>query len=205
MMKNMMSTRYKGIVDLQISRRYLLTGTPLQNNLRELLSLLAFILPTIFGGKKSFHEVDGDECEAPEDTLGVTSEEAMDAAQKLFKLSIGTASSRGATSLSASRIDRAKRCMMPFLLRRSKDMVLKDLPQKISRVDFCTMPDCQQQIYKSVASRRTDLGSPISVAAPNLEGGGVDVIMSAAEKNKLFANLLMEMRKAANHPLLLRR
>lgn len=35
----------------QAERRLLLTGTPLQNNLLELMSLLCFVMPEIFSGK----------------------------------------------------------------------------------------------------------------------------------------------------------
>ena len=36
---------------MQAERRLLLTGTPLQNNLLELMSLLCFVMPDIFQGK----------------------------------------------------------------------------------------------------------------------------------------------------------
>lgn len=47
---------------LQADRRLLLTGTPLQNNLLELMSLLAFVMPDIFTSKtehlkKIFHSM----------------------------------------------------------------------------------------------------------------------------------------------------
>ena len=35
----------------QAERRLLLTGTPLQNNLVELMSLLCFVMPELFEGK----------------------------------------------------------------------------------------------------------------------------------------------------------
>lgn len=38
---------------LQAKRRILLTGTPLQNNLLELMSLLIFLMPSIFAGKQN--------------------------------------------------------------------------------------------------------------------------------------------------------
>ena len=38
-------------------RRLLLTGTPLQNNLPELWSLLNFLLPTIFKSVENFEQV----------------------------------------------------------------------------------------------------------------------------------------------------
>ena len=36
---------------VQAERRLVLTGTPLQNNLVELMSLLAFVMPDLFSGK----------------------------------------------------------------------------------------------------------------------------------------------------------
>ena len=38
-------------ISAQAERRLLLTGTPLQNNLLELISLLCFLMPDIFAGK----------------------------------------------------------------------------------------------------------------------------------------------------------
>ena len=38
-------------ISLQAERRLLLTGTPLQNNLLELMSLLCFVMPEVFMGK----------------------------------------------------------------------------------------------------------------------------------------------------------
>lgn len=40
----------------QIRRRLLLTGTPIQNSLQELWSLLNFILPNIFNSSQNFEE-----------------------------------------------------------------------------------------------------------------------------------------------------
>lgn len=37
---------------LQADRKLLLTGTPLQNNLVELMSLLVFVMPDMFANKK---------------------------------------------------------------------------------------------------------------------------------------------------------
>jgi SWI/SNF-related matrix-associated actin-dependent regulator 1 of chromatin subfamily A len=48
MLKNMQSMRYRNLMRIHASRRLLLTGTPLQNNLIELMSLLAFAMPNMF-------------------------------------------------------------------------------------------------------------------------------------------------------------
>ena len=44
-LKNYKSARYQSLMNLKVSFRVLLTGTPLQNNLQELWALLNFILP----------------------------------------------------------------------------------------------------------------------------------------------------------------
>jgi hypothetical protein len=38
---------------LKAKHRILLTGTPLQNNLLELMSLLIFVMPSLFAGKQT--------------------------------------------------------------------------------------------------------------------------------------------------------
>lgn len=51
MLKNMTTQRYENLLRIRADRRILLTGTPLQNNLLELMSLLCFVMPKLFGGK----------------------------------------------------------------------------------------------------------------------------------------------------------
>lgn len=51
MLKNMTTKRYESLADIDAKRKILLTGTPLQNNLLELMSLLSFLMPNLFHGK----------------------------------------------------------------------------------------------------------------------------------------------------------
>jgi SWI/SNF-related matrix-associated actin-dependent regulator 1 of chromatin subfamily A len=44
----MYTFRYQGLVKIKSKAKLLLTGTPLQNNLVELMSLLYFVMPDIF-------------------------------------------------------------------------------------------------------------------------------------------------------------
>lgn len=80
--------------------RLLLTGTPLQNNLQELASLLAFILPEVFNEKR-------------EDLASI------------FKYKAKTTDNEASNSalLSIQRIKRARAMMTPFVLRRKKQQV----------------------------------------------------------------------------------
>jgi len=48
MIKNLKSERYKQLNELQFKNKVLLTGTPLQNNISELLALLSFLMPKLF-------------------------------------------------------------------------------------------------------------------------------------------------------------
>ena len=52
MLKNMATSRYENLMRVMASRKLLLTGTPLQNNLVELMSLLVFVMPEMFANKK---------------------------------------------------------------------------------------------------------------------------------------------------------
>lgn len=51
MLKNMTTQRYANLYTIKSERRLLLTGTPLQNNLLELISLLCFVMPSLFASK----------------------------------------------------------------------------------------------------------------------------------------------------------
>jgi SNF2 family DNA or RNA helicase len=55
-LKNRSSLLYELLLSLQCPRRFLLTGTPLQNNISELWALLDFILPDIFSSEHSIVE-----------------------------------------------------------------------------------------------------------------------------------------------------
>jgi SNF2 family DNA or RNA helicase len=52
--KNFQSQRWQTLISFNTQRRLLLTGTPLQNNLMELWSLLHFLMPYIFRSRKEF-------------------------------------------------------------------------------------------------------------------------------------------------------
>lgn len=51
-LRNSTSKRYKALMRIPAKFRLLLTGTPLQNNLQELVSLLNFLMPNVFAGRE---------------------------------------------------------------------------------------------------------------------------------------------------------
>ncbi|XP_026862301.2 SWI/SNF-related matrix-associated actin-dependent regulator of chromatin subfamily A containing DEAD/H box 1b isoform X1 [Electrophorus electricus] len=152
MLKNMSSLRYRHLMAINAKYRLLLTGTPLQNNLLELMSLLNFIMPNMFSSSTS--------------QIG-----------KMFSMK----SSEEQSTFERDRIAHAKRIMRPFILRRIKNEVLKQLPEKEEQVEFCAMSEKQQQLYDALFHKLKH--------------------SSSGEKREL-TNVMMQLRKMANHPLL---
>ena len=165
MLKNSMAKKHQELMRIKAEFRLLLTGTPLQNNLQELASLLAFIMPDLFANHK-------------------------EELSYIFKHKAKTTDSDHAALLSAQRIAKARSMMTPFILRRKKHQVLKHLPTKTCRVEYCTMTDVQKKLYEEhlAAQRR------------------VYEARAAGDKTaKAKQNNLMDLRFAAIHPLLFRR
>lgn len=123
MLKSSSSVLYEKLIRIPARFRLLLTGTPLQNNLQELASLLGFILPNVF-------------------------QERKDDLQYIFANKAKTTDDSRATLLSTQRIERAKSMLKPFVLRRKKHQVI-DLPPKTSRVEYCEMNAAQREIYQN--------------------------------------------------------
>ncbi|XP_020235666.1 probable ATP-dependent DNA helicase CHR12 isoform X1 [Cajanus cajan] len=112
-----------------IKRRLLLTGTPIQNSLQELWSLLNFLLPNIFNSVQNFE----DWFNAPfADRVDVS---LTDEEQLLI-------------------IRRLHQVIRPFILRRKKDEVEKFLPGKSQVILKCDMSAWQKVYYQQV----TDVG-----------------------------------------------
>jgi SWI/SNF-related matrix-associated actin-dependent regulator 1 of chromatin subfamily A len=165
-LKNVNSQRYQGLIRIPAKFKLLLTGTPLQNNLQELAALLAFILPEVF-------------------------QERQEDLSFIFKAKATTRDADHAALLSAQRIARARSMLTPFVLRRKKAQVLKHLPIKTNRVEYCTLLPAQKDIYDGHLDQARER------ARIRVEGGKIP----KSDEN----NPLMQLRKAAIHSLLFRR
>jgi SWI/SNF-related matrix-associated actin-dependent regulator of chromatin subfamily A member 5 len=83
-------------------------------------------------------------------------------------------------------VNQLHRILRPFMLRRLKADVAKDLPPKIKTNLFVGMTEMQREVYKLVLRREVDVLSQAG------KSGG---------RTKL-SNILMQLRKACNHPYL---
>jgi SWI/SNF-related matrix-associated actin-dependent regulator 1 of chromatin subfamily A len=151
-LRNPESKRYQQLVRIGADFKVLLTGTPLQNNLQELIAILAFIMPKMFQDRK-------------------------DDLEYIFKHKASTKDTDAAALFSSERIGRARTMMTPFILRRKKHQVL-DLPAKHCRVEYCDMTDSQADFYSSVISEAQDFYAQKATGGKVSAKASSNVIMS---------------------------
>ena len=163
-LKNRSSILFDALGGLKTQRRLLLSGTPLQNNLNELFSLLSFVLPKIFSDIEQFVEwfnrpfaVDSDEEEEEEDggkEDGKGKKGRRVSRGKNFKRQKIRVSGTIQDSLSTEErhliVSSLHRIMKPFLLRRLKADVVHEVPLKIERHIICPLSDIQRKIYNII-------------------------------------------------------
>ncbi|GJM90001.1 hypothetical protein PR202_ga06236 [Eleusine coracana subsp. coracana] len=178
-MKDRDSVLARDLDRYRCQRRLLLTGTPLQNDLKELWSLLNLLLPEVFDSSKAFQ----DWFSKPFQRDGPThSEEEDDWLETEKKVII---------------IHRLHQILEPFMLRRRVEDVEGSLPRKDSIVLRCRMSAIQGAIYdwiKSTGTIRVDPEDEKTRAQRNP--------MYQVKTHKNLNNKCMELRKVCNHPLL---
>lgn len=96
----------------------------------------------------------------------------------------------GRDAPSAEQAQALKRLISPFLLRRTKSQVLKELPEKTEEVIYCEMTATQKKAYRAHLS-----SAEAAKARQDLEGGGkVDYANILA--------LLTRLKQTCDHPKL---
>lgn len=111
--------------------RLLLTGTPLQNNLPELWSLLNFLLPKVFASCDDFEKW----FKLPLKSFGPEKEIELNEEEKLLI------------------IHRFHQALRPFLLRRVKKEVESELPNKIEYVIKVELSAWQKIVYDQIKQK----------------------------------------------------
>ncbi|KAL3829680.1 hypothetical protein ACJIZ3_018482 [Penstemon smallii] len=177
-MKDRDSVLARDLDRYRCQRRLLLTGTPLQNDLKELWSLLNLLLPEVFDNRKAFH----DWFSQPFQKDGPTHNAEDDWLETEKKVII---------------IHRLHQILEPFMLRRRVEDVEGSLPPKVSIVLKCRMSAIQGAIYDWIKSTGT-----LRVDPEDEERKVQKNPIYQAKIYKPLNNRCMELRKTCNHPLL---
>ncbi|KAK0548736.1 swr1 complex component [Tilletia horrida] len=166
--KNFRSQRWQTLLGFKSRHRLLLTGTPLQNNLMDLWSLMYFLKPqglsesmeqySAFASLKDFQDWFSNPLDKAIEAGGPMSEETKQMVTTLHTL------------------------LRPYILRRLKKDVEKQLPSKHEHVITCRLSKRQRFLYNDFMSRAKTKESLAS-------GSYMSII-----------NCLMQLRKVCNHP-----
>ncbi|KAL4880854.1 SNF2 family helicase/ATPase PasG, partial [Aspergillus karnatakaensis] len=126
-LKNMNCRLIKELLSYNSANRLLITGTPLQNNITELWSLLHFLLPEIFNDLNSF--------------------------QNWFDFS-SVLDNNGQTDMIERRkrtlVSTMHSILKPFLLRRVKTDVETALPKKREYILYAPLTPEQKDLYREI-------------------------------------------------------
>ena len=124
---NPQSQRWQVLLNFNASHRILLTGTPLQNDLRKLWSLMHFLMPDVLRSHSEFQEWF---CRPVSEMI------------------------EGSESFEADLVTRLHGILRPFLLRRLKADVEQQLPPKFEHVILCPLSKRQRLLYDEFISCR---------------------------------------------------
>ncbi|KAK7416946.1 DNA-dependent ATPase protein rad54 [Neonectria punicea] len=124
-LKNSDSNTFNALNSLNVSRRVILTGTPIQNDLTEYFSLTSFANPDLLGTRQEF--------------------------RKRFEIPILRGRDADASEIDRKKGDECTAELLgvvnKFLIRRTNDILSKYLPVKYEHVVFCNLAPFQLDLY----------------------------------------------------------
>ncbi|KAK7263812.1 hypothetical protein RJT34_31409 [Clitoria ternatea] len=176
--KNAKSKVTLAVKQLKAQHRLILSGTPIQNNIMDLWSLFDFLMPGFLGTERQFQASYGKPLLAARDP----------------KCSAKDAEA-GALAMEALH-----KQVMPFLLRRTKDEVLSDLPEKIIQDRYCDLSPVQLKLYEQFSG--SSVKQEMSSIVTTNESAAAEGSSSSTKATSHVFQALQYLLKLCSHPLL---
>ena len=169
LIKNSKSLTTQTAKGLKSERKLILTGTPLQNRVTELWSIFDFLMPGFLEDESVFNRKYTKYLSTNLKKLGKNEDQ---------------------TEQFLTSIKNLRERISPFILRRTKENVLKELPEKIVQDYNCPMSDLQIFLH-DILERQF----------PYTEGmRSIDIKATDMSVNKSAIENLLAHRKICNHP-----
>jgi len=213
--KNPQSQSAKAARLLQANHRLALTGTPIENHLGDLWSIFEYLNPGMLGSSSRFAEL----IRGATTTRGVTRRsdrlpvavpneleadgfDAEQAAEHAAAVADGQDPNTDADAL-----EQVASAIRPFILRRTKQQVLTDLPAKTEQTIICEMEPEQRRVYDQLKAYyrgnllnqldAADAGNAAAASSGKPSGGGL------GQATFMVLEALLRLRQAACHPALI--
>ena len=159
--KNSGTESAKAVRLLKGAHRLALSGTPVENHLGELFSLFEFLNPGMLN------------------------------AANVFKMAGVGGNSSGLRHIAEDSLALLSHALRPFILRRTKEQVARELPPKTEQTIYCELKPAQRKLYNELREhyRNTLLGK---IAKDGINKAKIQVLEA-----------LLRLRQAACHPALI--
>uniref|UniRef100_A0A3B0MK29 DEAD-box family helicase, putative n=1 Tax=Theileria annulata TaxID=5874 RepID=A0A3B0MK29_THEAN len=180
--KNFTSKRWQTLLTFNTKFRLLLTGTPLQNSLQELWSLMHFILPNIFTSHTQFNIWFTDPLNQALDNMYSNNPLFTD-----NELEKKNKEREEMNKNNMELVEKLHAIFRPYLLRRLKKDVEKQMPSKYEHVLKCTLTKRQQVLYDEYIH--------LYNFSSNKEASKEERL-----SYRSMLNILIQLRKICNHP-----
>ncbi|CAD5206997.1 unnamed protein product [Bursaphelenchus okinawaensis] len=166
--RNPNTALFEAIMTLKAKHKLLLSGTPVQNSPADLWALFKFLMPGYLFTRQQFQ-------------------------QRFLKPILACRNPKASeeqTKQGEESLQQLHRLILPFVLRRLKTDVLKELPDKVIQDWICQLTETQKRIYQAVVDR-------CSLVKKENE--------SEAEQKRRLSPLhtLIALRQLVDHPLMI--
>jgi superfamily II DNA or RNA helicase len=128
--KNAQTALHRAVKELRADVTYAVTGTPLENGLTELWAILSLAAPGLFPSARRFRE---------------------EYVQPIEKGKVPE--NQDGTAFRAARLARLRRRIRPLLLRRTKELVARDLPPKQEQEVRVELSPAHRAVYDTMLQR----------------------------------------------------